>query len=61
VARIQVERVDSVSGLLWAMIAGAAQAANARTREQLTRAVDLLLRRPPWIDPPSSAHGVKSG
>jgi TetR/AcrR family transcriptional repressor of uid operon len=40
--------VESVSGLLWAMTAGAAAATSTRTRQQLELAAELLLRRPPW-------------
>jgi AcrR family transcriptional regulator len=41
--------VDSVSGLVWAVGAGASTAPNDRVRQQILMATDLLLRAPSWL------------
>lgn len=43
------EIVDSVSGLVWAVGAGASTAPNDTVRRQILMATDLLLQQPSWL------------
>jgi AcrR family transcriptional regulator len=48
--------VDSVSGLVWAVGAGASTAPNDTVRRQILMATDLLLQQPSWLAPPQPAN-----
>jgi AcrR family transcriptional regulator len=41
--------VDSISGLVWAMGAGASTAPNDTVRRQILMSADLFLRQPKWL------------
>jgi AcrR family transcriptional regulator len=41
--------VDAMSGLIWAMTLGVAEAPTERVKDQIAMAVELLLQDPPWL------------
>jgi hypothetical protein len=45
--------VDSVSGLVWAVGAGASTAPNDTVRQQILMSTDLFLREPSWLAGPA--------
>jgi AcrR family transcriptional regulator len=52
--------VEAMSGLVWAMTSGAAEANTPTTRAQVVLAVELVLQRPPW-EAPAGTAATRSG